>query len=235
MSGMFKKKKGGDDGMSAQIAEQQRQRDLALGELRTGADEAGNLLTEGQNRFNVAGSQQLFDKALSNYNNFDTNAQTASDEAYNANYAPILNEIRGTLGNQFAGMGNAGRNNSRGQYAQAVLGNELSTNAGKQLLDIRNNARNQLLNEYQNIYSPAFANQQQISGFDTNKANIRQGLGLNLANARGQASTAANNLVTQNAEMQAGQQASQKGGIGSLLGAGMGAVSSIAKNMTGKK
>ena len=221
MSFMKKSKGGGIDTKGAN-----EQRDQAISELFRTTDEAGNLLTEGQNRFNPLESQNLFNRALGRYNNFDADAKIAEDNAYNANYKPILNEIQSTLGNQFAGMGSAGRNNSRGQYAQAVSANNLADTAGQRLLGIRQSARNQLMDENQGLLSPATSLLQQISGFDTNKANLRAQVGQNAANTRLGFQSGINSLNAQNAQMQAQKRSQDKAGMGSLIGGGISLASS---------
>ena len=168
----FKKKKGGgDNGAAAQAAqaaaaaqaareaaaqaaaaqaarenEMRAQREAALGELRDFGNQGINTLESSKALYNPFESQKLYNTALDKYNTFDVNAGKASDEAYNANYKPILNEVTANLGNSFSGMGSAGRSNSRGQFAQAVLSQNLADNAGKQLMGVRNDARNQYLN-----------------------------------------------------------------------------------------
>lgn len=226
------KKKGGDNGAdaAAQAARQaaagaETQREVGLREIIDYGNKGIDTLESSKALYNPAESQRLYNTALDKYNNFDVNAGRASDEAYNANYKPILNEVTANLGNSFSGMGSAGRNNSRGQFAQAVLSQNLADNAGKQLLGIRNDARNQYLNEAQNLFNPAFGVQQQIQGINTNKANAQTQMGQNLANTRlgfqGNISGSQNQaaqLQQQNAQMAAQQKAQSKGGIGSAIG-----------------
>jgi Chaperone of endosialidase len=225
----FKKKKGGDGGAAAAAAakeaEIRQQRDIAVGDLSNYGNQGINTLESSKALYNPLESQRLYNSALDKYNNFDVNANQASDEAYNANYKPILSQVTANLGNSFSGMGTAGRNNSRGQFAQAVLSRSLADNAGKQLLGIRNDARNQYLNETQSLFNPAMNVQQQLQGINTNKANAQSQLGQSLANTR---TGAAGNIVQiqqqnaqlqqQNAERAAAQKAQSKSGIGSAIG-----------------
>jgi hypothetical protein len=232
----FKKKKGGGDNGAAQAAqaaarehEARKQRDLAIGDLSNYGTQGINTLESSKVLYNPAESQRLYNSSLDKYNNFDVNAGKASDEAYNANYKPILNEVTANLGDSFSGMGAAGRNNSRGQFAQAVLSQNLADNAGKQLLGVRNDARNQYLSEAQSLFNPAMSVQQQLQGIDTNKANLQTQMGQNLANTRMGAASNIAQVQQQNAQMQqqkemndaqmAAQKKSQsKSGIGSAIG-----------------
>jgi hypothetical protein len=207
------------------------QREAALNDINFSAGGAQNQLTTGQNRFNPEQSQGLFTKALDRYNNFETDAKAAEDSAYSANYQPILNEVRATLGNQFAGMGSAGRNNSRGQYAQAVASNDLADKAGQQLLGIRQSARQALMGENEGLFNPIFANQQQLAGFDTNKAQIQAQAGQNLANARLGFQSGINQIQGQNAQMAAADRSQGKSGAGSAIGGGI----SLLSSLVGKK
>ena len=214
----FKKKKGGgDNGAAAQAAqaaqaaaaaqaarenEIRAQREAALGELRDFGNQGINTLESSRALYNPFESQKLYNTALDKYNTFDVNAGKASDEAYNANYKPILNEVTANLGNSFSGMGSAGRSNSRGQFAQAVLSQNLADNAGKQLMGVRNDARNQYLNEAQSLFNPAMNIQQQLQGINTNKANLQTQMGQNLANTRIGAASNIAQVQQQNAQMQ---------------------------------
>ena len=222
----FKKKKGGgDNGAAAQAAqaaaaaqaareqaaqaaqaarenEIRAQREAALGELRDFGNQGINTLESSKALYNPFESQKLYNTALDKYNTFDVNAGKASDEAYNANYKPILNEVTANLGNSFSGMGSAGRSNSRGQFAQAVLSQNLADNAGKQLMGVRNDARNQYLNEAQSLFNPAMNIQQQLQGINTNKANLQTQMGQNLANTRIGAASNIAQVQQQNAQMQ---------------------------------
>ena len=224
----FKKKKGGgDNGAAAQAAqaaaaaqaareaaaqaaaaqaarenEIRAQREAALGELRDFGNQGINTLESSRALYNPFESQKLYNTALDKYNTFDVNAGKASDEAYNANYKPILNEVTANLGNSFSGMGSAGRSNSRGQFAQAVLSQNLADNAGKQLMGVRNDARNQYLNEAQSLFNPAMSVQQQLQGINTNKANLQTQMGQNLANTRIGAASNIAQVQQQNAQMQ---------------------------------
>lgn len=210
----FKKKKSGDDG-AAGLAQQ---RDQAIGDLSNYGNQGINTLESSKLWYNPPESQKLYNTALDKYNNFDVNANRASDEAYNANYKPILNEVTANLGNSFSGMGAAGRNNSRGQFAQAVLSQNLADNAGKQLLGVRNDARNQYLNEAQNLFNSSFGVMQQLQGIDTNKANAQTQLGQSLANTRMGAAGNIAQIQQQNAQLAAQQKAQSKNGIGSAIG-----------------
>jgi len=211
-----------------------QQREAALSEMRNAFTNSQGNLTEGQNRFNPGQAQALYTQGLNRFQNFDNEAKVAEDNAYAANYQPILNDIKATLGNQFAGMGSAGRNNSRGQYAQAVSSNDLADKAGMRLLEIRQAVRNNLLQENQDLFNPAFALQQQIAGFDTNKANNQMQFGQNLANARLGFQGGLNQLNAQNAQIAASERSQGKGGIGSMLGGGISLLSSVMGN-GGKK
>jgi len=222
MSFKKKKAKAMDAGPSIE------QREASIADLIQTTGQAGDLLTQGQNRFNPEQSQGLFDSALARYANFDTEAAKRENEAYSANYQPILSEVRSALGNQFAGMGRAGRNNSRGQYAQAVASNDLANKAGQQLLNIRQSARQALLGENEGLFQPAFANQQQIAGFDTNKANLRTQLGQNVANARLGFQGGINQIQGMNAQMGATQRAQNKAGAGNAIGGGLALAGSLA-------
>ena len=271
----FKKKKGGgDNGAAAQAAqaaqaaaaaqaareaaaqaaaaqaarenEIRAQREAALGELRDFGNQGINTLESSRALYNPFESQKLYNTALDKYNTFDVNAGKASDEAYNANYKPILNEVTANLGNSFSGMGSAGRSNSRGQFAQAVLSQNLADNAGKQLMGVRNDARNQYLNEAQSLFNPAMSVQQQLQGINTNKANLQTQMGQNLANTRiGAASNIAQvqqqnaQMQQQNAQMQqqkemndaqmaAQRKAQSKSGVGSAIGGGLALASAFS-------
>jgi hypothetical protein len=269
----FKKKKGGgDNGAAAQAAqaaqaaaaaqaareqaaqaaqaarenEIRAQREAALGELRDFGNQGINTLESSKALYNPFESQKLYNTALDKYNTFDVNAGKASDEAYNANYKPILNEVTANLGNSFSGMGSAGRSNSRGQFAQAVLSQNLADNAGKQLMGVRNDARNQYLNEAQSLFNPAMNIQQQLQGINTNKANLQTQMGQNLANTRiGAASNIAQvqqqnaQMQQQNAQMQqqkemndaqmaAQRKAQSKSGVGSAIGGGLALASAFS-------
>ena len=258
----FKKKKGGgDNGAAAQAAqaaqaaaaaqaarenEIRAQREAALGELRDFGNQGINTLESSKALYNPCESQKLYNTALDKYNTFDVNAGKASDEAYNANYKPILNEVTANLGNSFSGMGSAGRSNSRGQFAQAVLSQNLADNAGKQLMGVRNDARNQYLNEAQSLFNPAMNIQQQLQGINTNKANLQTQMGQNLANTRiGAASNIAQvqqqnaQMQQQNAQMQqqkemndaqmaAQRKAQSKSGVGSAIGGGLALASAFS-------
>lgn len=255
----FKKKKGGgDNGAAAQAAqaaaaaqaarenEIRAQREAALGELRDFGNQGINTLESSKALYNPFESQKLYNTALDKYNTFGVNAGKASDEAYNANYKPILNEVTANLGNSFSGMGSAGRSNSRGQFAQAVLSQNLADNAGKQLMGVRNDARNQYLNEAQSLFNPAMNIQQQLQGINTNKANLQTQMGQNLANTRiGAASNIAQvqqqnaQMQQQNAQMQqqkemndaqmaAQRKAQSKSGVGSAIGGGLALASAFS-------
>jgi hypothetical protein len=247
----FKKKGGGDNGAAAaaQAARENEiraQREAALGELRDFGNQGINTLESSKALYNPFESQKLYNTALDKYNTFDVNAGKASDEAYNANYKPILNEVTANLGNSFSGMGSAGRSNSRGQFAQAVLSQNLADNAGKQLMGVRNDARNQYLNEAQSLFNPAMNIQQQLQGINTNKANLQTQMGQNLANTRiGAASNIAQvqqqnaQMQQQNAQMQqqkemndaqmaAQRKAQSKSGVGSAIGGGLALASAFS-------
>ena len=257
----FKKKKGGGDNGAAAAAqaaqaaaaaqaarenEIRAQREAALGELRDFGNQGINTLESSKALYNPFESQKLYNTALDQYNTFDVNAGKASDEAYNANYKPILNEVTANLGNSFSGMGSAGRSNSRGQFAQAVLSQNLADNAGKQLMGVRNDARNQYLNEAQSLFNPAMNIQQQLQGINTNKANLQTQMGQNLANTRiGAASNIAQvqqqnaQMQQQNAQMQqqkemndaqmaAQRKAQSKSGVGSAIGGGLALASAFS-------
>lgn len=237
----FKKKRGGDGGAAAAAAARENeiraQREAALGELRDFSNQGINTLESSKALYNPFESQRLYNTALDKYNNFDVNANQASDEAYNANYKPILSQVTANLGDSFSGMGSAGQNNSRGQFAQAALSRSLADNAGKQLMGIRNDARNQYLNEAQSLFNPAMNVQQQLQGINTNKANLQTQMGQNLANTRmGAASNLAQiqqqnaQMQQQNAQMAAQQKAQSKAGIGSTIGGGLALASAFSDN-----
>ena len=237
MSFFKKKKEQAPDpqaNLAAAAAETRNQRQAALKNISSAFTGARQNLDQAANRFNPQVSQALFDRGLDRYQNFEQNAKLAEDNAYNANYQPILNEVQANLGNQFAGMGAAGRGNSRGQFAQAVLSQNLADNAGKQLMGIRNDARNNLLQENQALFNPAMDLQQQLVGIDTNKANAFTNLGQTQANTRLGFASPINNLASQQSQTatQQGQQAAarksnNKGGIGSMIGGGMNLVGSM--------
>jgi hypothetical protein len=92
-------------------------------------------------------------------------------------------------------------------------------------MGVRNDARNQYLNEAQSLFNPAMNIQQQLQGINTNKANLQTQMGQNLANTRmGAASNLAQiqqqnaQMQQQNAQMAAQQKAQSKSGIGSAIG-----------------
>ena len=237
MSFFKKKKEQAPDpqaNLAAAAAETRNQRQAALKNISSAFTGARQNLDQAANRFNPQVSQALFDRGLDRYQNFEQNAKLAEDNAYNANYQPILNEVQANLGNQFAGMGAAGRGNSRGQFAQAVLSQNLADNAGKQLMGIRNDARNNLLQENQALFNPAMDLQQQLVGIDTNKANAFTNLGQTQANTRLGFASPINNLAsqqsqtaTQQGQQAAAQKSNNKGGIGSMIGGGMNLLGSM--------
>jgi len=237
MSFFKKKKEQAPDpqaNLAAAAAETRNQRQAALKNISSAFTDARQNLDQAANRFNPQASQALFDRGLDRYQNFDQNAKLAEDEAYNANYKPILSQVTANLGDSFAGMGAAGRNNSRGQFAQAVLSRGLADNAGKQLMGIRNDARNNLLQEIAALLNPARDLQQQLAGIDTNKANAYTNFGQAQANTRLGFASPINNLASQQSQtaMQQGQQAAarksnNKGGIGSMIGGGINLLGSM--------
>ncbi len=225
--------------LNAAEQEAREQRDIAYKDLVGSFGAADQQLENSKAYFNPEQSQRLFSTALNKFNNFDADADTRANEAYNANYNPILKEVTANLGNSFAGMGSAGRSNSRGQFAQAMLSSNLADNAGKQLLDIRNNARNQLMGENQALLNPSMALMQQLAGIDASKAGVQSQLGQSLANSRlgfqGNVSGIQTNaaqmaqqqwaqqaqIAQQQAQQQAQEKANKKSGIGSLIGGGI--------------
>lgn len=235
MGFLKKKKNGGSQPAMADLSALSAEKNAAINDLNVGANNARTNLNTAISRFNPNATQKLFNQSLDRFSNFDQTADKAGQAAYDANYQPILTNIQAQLGNQFAGMGEAGRNNSRGQFAQAVLSNQLADNAGKQLLDIRNNARNQVLQENQALFNPAMDIQQQLVGIDTNKANINSQLGQNLANTRLGVANNTAQMQQQNAQMQAqlaAQKKSQKkSGIGSAIGGAVSLAGSLFSDL----
>jgi hypothetical protein len=231
----FIKKKSGPDPLKDASANTSAQRDFALTDIDNAFNGTMGNLNTALNRFNPKATQALFDKGLARYQNFDQEAKIAEDNAYNANYQPVLNEVKANLGNQFAGMGEAGRNNSRGQFAQAVLGQNLADNAGKTLMGVRQDARNNLLQENQALFNPAMDINQQLTGIDTNKANAYTNFGQTKANTRLGFVSPANSLASQQGQTAAAQKASQKSGAGSMIGGGMNLAGSMFGGKGGKK
>lgn len=227
------RKKGGDNGQAAIQAAQDR----ATNALIEGRNQGYQFLDTAQQQ-GLEGYEQLlpmsrkisqgaFDKVA----NFEENAKLAGQQANEAYYKPAQRQVEEVLKNLFRSGGVGGSNNSRGQNFMARQAEEMAFNEGQRQYDINQQARNNLLNENQNLYN--FGNQpeqyrsQTILDTGKAKANTAIGTGTQLSNVY---TGSGQNLATIQSQ-EAARRNSSKGG---LLGAGAGIVGNTVSMFGGR-
>lgn len=196
---------------------------LAKNQFRAGMKD----LNQSQNRYNPAQTQEFFTNTLNRYGNYDQAANQRETQAREAYFKPFQVEMQNQMRDFYGGLGQAGRNNSRGQFAQAALAQNLADNYGRQLYDIGNQARQSVLSENQALFNPAFSVLNQIAGIDQGRANYRSQLADRIANINSGSASNISGLASTQAQMQNQQAAQQQSGIGSLIGGGISLAGSL--------
>lgn len=249
---MGKKKGGGDGGQAAITAAQTN----AVNAQIDAQNRATNALIEGRNQgyqfLNQGQTQALQDinplipsaryitqNAANNIGNFDVLAGNLANEADAAYLAPAQRSIAEQVKNLFSSYGVGGGNNSRAQNAFARYGDEVAANEAMRRWQLRNETRNQFLNENQSLMNFGMQPIQMRSGinqdFAKSRANTAIGAGSQLGSTYQQTGQGMASTYQQGGQALAGaqQQAQQnrrqgKGDTASLIGTGVGAVTSLA-------
>lgn len=227
---MGKKKGGGDGGQAAITAAQNRATDAFI----QGRNQGFRFLNQGQKQalqdINplIPASRYITQNAANNIGNFDVLAENLANEADAAYLAPAQRNIAEQVKNLFSSYGVGGGNNSRAQNAFARFGDEIASNEAMRRWQLRNETRNQFLNENQNLMN-----------FGMQPIQMRSGLLSDFAKARantavGTSSQLGSTYMQGGQQLAAAQQQAQqnrrqgKGDTASLLGAGVGAVTGLA-------
>lgn len=227
------RKKGGDGGVGA-IQEGQ---DRAVAALQQGKVEGYRFLNqaekrglEGVNQL-IPSSRRIMQQSFGNLENFDELANERAN-AYDAAYlAPSQRSVNETLKNLFRSGGVGGSNNSRLQNFMARNANEMAFGEAQRRIELQNQARQDFLNENQNLYNIGSQPEMYRSGtvLDLGKAraNTAIGAGSDLSNVYQQTSS---HLA--NAQNTAQSRRDSKSG--SLLGMGAGAIGNIVGAIGGR-
>lgn len=224
-------KKGGGDGGQEAIAQAQAQATQALIEGRNqGYKFLDQAKSEGLQNINplIPTANKLTQGNLDYLNNFDQNTKGLVDQAQSAYLQPAQRQVSEELSNLFSSLGRGGRNNSRGQLVASRMADEMAFNQANRQYQLSNDVRNQALNERTQLFNLGMNPIQQHSGIVQNigtaKANTATGTGSQLANTYSQGGQA-----MANAQQQAYQnKQNSKGQTGQLIGAGLGAATSLA-------
>lgn len=227
---MVKKKGGGDGGQAAITAAQ----DKAVNALIEGRNQGYQFLNQGQKQaledINplIPAARSITQNAANNIGNFDVLAENLVNDADAAYLAPAQRSISEQVKNLFSSYGVGGGNNSRAQNAFARYGEEVAANEGMRRWQLRNDTRNQFLNENQNLMN-----------FGMNPIQLRSGINQDFAKSRANTAVGAGSQLSgvyqQGGQALAGaqQQALQnrrqgKADTVSLIGTGVGAATSLA-------
>lgn len=223
-------KKGGGDGGADAI---QASQDRAIAELRQGKTEGYGFLDKAQAEALqpyqglMPQAQQIAERSFGKMADFDNLATAENQRVQQAYLKPAQRQITERLSNLFSGSGTGARTNSRQQNMLARISNEMMGSEAQRQYELENQVKQQMMGDIQNQYN--FANQPLAYSSGVNldigksKANTAVGSASQVANVFQDSGRA---MATAQQNAQASKQAG-KGGMGQLLGAGMGAASSM--------
>lgn len=172
------------DGGSKAIQKGQAQ---AIQALQQGKQEGYNFLNtaqdqglEGINQL-IPSSRRIMQQSFGNLENFDELANEKAN-AYDAAYlAPSQRAVNETLKNLFRSGGVGGNNNSRLQNFMARNADEMAMNEAQRRIQLQNQARQDFLQENQNLYNigsqPELYRSGTILDLGKSKANTAIGVG----------------------------------------------------------
>lgn len=177
------RKKGGDGGAKAIQAGQVQ----AVQALQKGKNEGYNFLNQAEQKglegvnLITPQSRRIMQQSFGNLENFDELANEKAD-SYDAAYlAPSQRAVNETLKNLFRSGGAGGSNNSRLQNYMARSGEEIAFNEAQRRIQLQNQARQDFLQENQNLYNigsqPEMYRSGQVLDLGKSRANTAIGVG----------------------------------------------------------